>query len=154
MASLYEINAEIESCVDIETGEILDIEKLEKLQIAFDEKVENIALWVKNLNAEAEVIKKEKDSLAARQKVCENKALGLKNYLSSFLNGQKFETPRVSISYRKSESVEVTDVSALDPEFYKVVQPEADKTKIKNAIKNGATLAGAFLVEKQNIQIK
>ena len=154
MASLYEINAEIESCVDIETGEILDIEKLEKLQIAFDEKVENIALWVKNLNAEAEAINKEKDSLAVRQKVCENKALGLKNYLSSFLNGQKFKTARVSISYRKSESVEVTDVSALDPEYYKVVYPEADKTKVKDALKKGVILEGVSLVEKQNIQIR
>ena len=154
MSSLYEINAEIESCVDMETGEILDIEKLEKLQIEFDEKVENIALWVKNLNAEAEAVKKEKDVLAARQKACENKAQGLKNYLSSFLNGQKFKTARVSISYRKSESVEISDVSALDPEYYKVVQPEADKTKIKNAIKNGASLAGVSLIEKQNIQIR
>ena len=154
MKSLYEINAEIEGCVDMETGEILDIEKLEELQIEFDEKVENIALWVKNLNAEAEAVKKEKDVLAARQKACENKAQGLKNYLSSFLNGQKFKTARVSISYRKSESVEISDVSALDPEYYKVVQPEADKTKIKNAIKNGTSLAGVSLIEKQNIQIR
>ena len=154
MSSLYEINAEIESCVDMETGEILDIEKLEKLQIEFNEKVENIALWVKNLNAEAEAVKKEKDALAARQKACENKAQELKKYLSSFLNGQKFKTPRVSISYRKSESVEVLDVSELDPEYYKVVQPEADRTKIKNAIKNGASIAGVSLIEKQNIQIR
>lgn len=154
MKSLYEINAEIENCVDMETGEILDIEKLEKLQIEFDEKVENIALWIKNLNAEAEAVKKEKNALAARQKACENKEQDLRNYLSSFLNGQKFKTARVSISYRKSESVEVSDISALDPEYYKVIQPEADKTKIKNAIKNGMSLAGVSLIEKQNIQIR
>lgn len=154
MASLYEINAAIENCVDMETGEILDIEMLESLQMAFDEKVENIALWIKNLNSEAEAIKKEKDSLSARQKACENKADDLKKYLSSFLNGQRFKTPRVSISYRKSESVDVSDISKLDPEFYKVVQPEADKTKIKNAIKSGMLLQGVALVEKQNIQIR
>lgn len=154
MKSLYEINAEIENCVDMETGEILDIEKLEKLQIEFDEKVENIALWIKNLNAEAEAVKKEKNALAERQKACENKEQDLRNYLSSFLNGQKFKTARVSISYRKSESVEVSDISALDPEYYKVIQPEADKTKIKNAIKNGMSLAGVSLIEKQNIQIR
>ncbi|MBR5584055.1 MAG: siphovirus Gp157 family protein [Lachnospiraceae bacterium] len=154
MASLYEINAAIENCVDMETGEILDIEMLESLQMAFDEKVENIALWIKNLNSEAEAIKKEKDSLSARQKACENKADDLKKYLSSFLNGQRFKTPRVSISYRKSESVDVSDISKLDPEFFKVVQPEADKTKIKNAIKSGMLLQGVALVEKQNIQIR
>lgn len=154
MASLYEINAAIESCVDIETGEILDIEMLENLQMAFDEKVENIALWIKNLNSEAEAIKKEKETLAARQKTCENKVSDLKNYLSSFLNGQKFKTPRVSISYRKSESVVVADISKLDPEFYKVVPPEADKTKVKNALKRGVILEGVSLEEKQNIQIR
>ena len=45
--------------------------KLALCDILFDEKVENIALWIKNLNAEAEAVKKEKNTLAARQKAYE-----------------------------------------------------------------------------------
>ena len=99
--TLYEINEAILNCVDEETGEIIDMEKLDNLQLAFDEKVEGLACWVKELLAEAEAVKKEKDTLANRQKTLENKASSVKNFLSSILNGQKFKTSKVVISYRK-----------------------------------------------------
>ena len=154
MASLYEINEEILNCVDMETGEIIDAERLSQLQIAFDDKVEVIALWIKNLLADAEAIKEEKNKLADRQRVCENKAKRLKEYLSGFLGGQKFSTPRVAISYRRSESVEVQDATELPEEYLKFAEPTVDKTKVKKALKEGIELAGVALVENQNIQIK
>ena len=43
MATLYEINSAILDCVDLDTGEVIDEEKLTKLQLAFDDKVEGIA---------------------------------------------------------------------------------------------------------------
>ena len=154
MANLYEIDAQIMECVDFETGEIIDVERLEALQMEFDSKVEGIALWIKNLVAEAKMVKEEKDSLAARQKACENKAESLKKYLGQALGGEKFKTSKVSISYRKSESVEVEDISLLDDDYLKYKEPEADKTKIKAALKNGLELKGVTLVEKNNIQVK
>ena len=33
MATLYEINRDIMSCIDLESGEIIDYQKLEKLQL-------------------------------------------------------------------------------------------------------------------------
>ena len=56
--TLYEINNAILECVDMETGEIIDSDKLSELQMAFDEKIENVALWIKDLKAESEAIKK------------------------------------------------------------------------------------------------
>lgn len=154
MANLYEIDAQIMECVDFETGEIIDVDRLEALQMEFNSKVEGIALWIKSLVAEAKMVKEEKDNLAARQKACENKAESLKNYLASALGGEKFKTPKVSISYRKSESVEVENISLLDDDYLKFKEPEADKTKIKKALKDGILLDGVTLVEKNNIQIK
>ena len=154
MANLYEIDAQIMECVDFETGEIIDVERLEALQMEFDSKVEGIALWIKSLVAEAKMVKEEKDNLAARQKACENKAESLKKYLASALGGEKFKTSKVSISYRKSKSVEVEDISLLDDDYLKFKEPEADKTKIKKALEEGISLEGVSLVEKNNIQIK
>lgn len=151
---LYEINEEIYKCVDEETGEIIDMEKLVDLQLAFDEKVEGIACWIKELVAEAKAVKEEKDNLAIRQKSLENKAESLKNYLDSFLSGQKFKTPRVTISYRKSTSTEVLDWRELPNEFLKTKDPEPDKNAIKKALQDGVELPGCMLVEKQNICIK
>lgn len=154
MATLYEISNEILNCVDMETGEVIDEGKLSQLQMAFDDKVEGIALWIKDLLSDADAIKAEKDKLADRQRVCENKAKRLKDYLSGFLGGQKFSTPWVAISYIKSESVEVQDVSGLPEEYLKFSAPTADKTKVKKALKDGIKVEGAMLVEKHNIQIK
>lgn len=153
MATLYEIDEEILNCVDMETGEIIDVEKLGQLQLARDDKVEGIALWIKNLLSDADAIKSEEEKLAQRRKANENKAKNLKEYLSKFLNGQKFKTPKVSISYRKSESVEVTDLSKLDDDYLKFAEPTVDKTKVKKALKAGTVLQGVSLVENQNIQI-
>lgn len=154
MATLYEIDEEILNCVDMETGEIIDVEKLGQLQLARDDKVEGIALWIKNLLSDADAIKSEEEKLAQRRKANENKAKNLKEYLSKFLNGQKFRTPKVSISYRKSESVEVTDISKLDDDYLKFAEPTVDKTKVKKALKAGTVLQGVSLVENQNIQIR
>lgn len=154
MATLYEIDEEILNCVDMETGEIIDVERLGQLQLAREDKVEGIALWIKNLLSDADAIKSEEEKLAQRRKANENKAKNLKEYLSKFLNGQKFKTPKVSISYRKSESVEVTDISKLDDGYLKFAEPTVDKTKVKKALKAGTVLQGVSLVENQNIQIR
>ncbi len=152
--NLYEIESAIMDCVDEETGEIIDVEKLSKLQMESDKKVENIALFIKNLLAEATALKVEKDNLAKRQKACENKAESLKQYLSGFLCGEKFKTARVNISYRKSEAVEVSDISKIDDDYLKYSDPTVDKTKLKKALKDGIEIQGAQLVVNQNIQIK
>lgn len=154
MATLYEIDEEILNCVDMETGEIIDVERLGQLQLAREDKVEGIALWIKNLLSDADAIRSEEEKLAQRRKANENKAKNLKEYLSKFLNGQKFKTPKVSISYRKSESVEVTDISKLDDDYLKFAEPTVDKTKVKKALKAGTVLQGVSLVENQNIQIR
>ena len=131
MATLYEIEQAIMDCVDLETGEIIDIEKLDQLQMNRDSKIENIALYIKNLLSDAAGIKAEKENLAQRQKVAENKANSLKKYLSGYLAGQKFSTARVAISFRKSESVNIKDSTAIPKEYLKYKDPEPDKTAIK-----------------------
>lgn len=150
---LYEINEEILKCVDEETGEILDMDRLASLQLAFDEKVEGIACWIKELVAEAKAVKEEKDKLANRQKSLENRAESLKFYLGTYLNGQKFKSPKVTISYGKTVSVEVEDWKQLPEEFLKTKDPEPDKTSIKDALKNGVEIPGCALVENKHLRI-
>lgn len=154
MSSLYQIEEAIMSCVDMETGEIVDCEKLEELQMERDDKIQNIALWVKNLEADVEAYKKEKDSFAEKQKVAENKAKRLKEYLSTYLDGQVFKSTRVNISFRSSEAVNITDVAKIPEQFLKYTEPTADKTAIKKMLKSGFTVDGAELVTNSNIQIK
>lgn len=159
--TLYEINEEIRAAadaayiVDEETGEILEKDQyLDELEALKDVKIENIALYIKNLSAEAAAIKAEKDALAKRQKAAENKAEYLKRYLTGFLSGEKFKSPKVAISWRKTESVQVNDILKLPEEYLRFKDPEPDKTLLKKALKEGKQFEGVDLVEGQNIQIK
>ena len=157
--TIYEIDQAIMECVDLETGEIIDTEQLDKLQMERDTKLENVACWIKDLKAEAEALKNEKQALAERQRVAENKAESLKKWLAYALQGEKFKTPKCAISFRKSEAVEVTDEGLNNlmkehDELLTYKAPEPNKTKIKQAIKDGLSVEGVQLVQNISTIIK
>lgn len=155
MPNLYEINKAIFECVDAETGEIIDIEALDALMMERDEKLENVACYIKNLLADADALKSEKDKLADREKRCRKKADSLTRYLSDNLQGAAFSTAKCEISFRKSEKVEVEDVTLLPAELLRVkTSYESDKDAIKAAIKAGQEINGCKLVENLNLQLK
>lgn len=154
MANLYEINQAIMACIDSETGEIIDVEKLEELQLEREAKIENVALWYKNLLSDAEQYKAEKNAFAEKEQKAKNKAESLKKYLESALAGDNYKSARVNVSYRQSESVVIDDIDILDERFIKFAEPTADKVAIKAALKAGEDVKGVHLEQKSNIQIK
>lgn len=154
MASLYEINEAIMNTIDLETGEIVDLEAFENLQMERTEKLENIALWYKNLQSEAEALKAEEKAFAERRISAESKAKSLKNYLNSALNGQPFKTVKANVSFRKSKSLQIIDESVIPKEYFKTLDPVVSKTDITNDLKNGKEVPGVELKENLNISIK
>ncbi|MBR5583135.1 MAG: siphovirus Gp157 family protein [Lachnospiraceae bacterium] len=157
MATLYELVKEIENFdldIDEETGEILNGDELDALQLEKDTKVENICLWIKNLKADAVAYKAEKESFEKKRKAAERRAEYLQEYIQYILAGEKFKSDRVTVSYRKSEQVECTDLLDVDIDYLRYKEPELDKKKIKDAIKAGIEVKGCQLVERQNLQIR
>jgi hypothetical protein len=159
--TLYQIDAALEALIDPETGELRDYDAYESLAIERDVKLENTALYIKNLEADAEAIKAEEKALADRRRAAENRAAGLRMHLAEALNGERFETPRVAISFRKSEPLEVADpvkfvewATDKHPEYLKWAQPTINKDAVKTALKDGAKIPGAEIVTRQNLQIK
>lgn len=161
--NLYEIDEQITALVDPETGEILDYGAFESLKVERDEKRENIALWIKNLCAEAEAIKAEENALKARRVAIENKANSLKDYLARMLDGTPFKTARVACSFRLSPpAVVINDEKAFihammtsdHDEYLNYQPPTINRTAIKDALKAGIQVDGAELVQKQNLQLK
>lgn len=156
---LYEIDAQIMSLIDPETGEITDYEAFEGLQIEREKKLENTALYIKNLTAEAEAIKAEEKNLADRRKAAEAKAARMTDFLNRALNGEQFKTARCVCSYRKTQSVELDESfvgwamnKADDLLTYK--DPLPNKTKIKEAIKSGRDIVGARIVDGLSFSVK
>ena len=161
---LYEISEELEraitECIDPETGEITDPERIEQLQIDLTEKVRSIGLYIINLRAEIKAIKEQEDKFTAKRKSREKRLDWLLKYIERYADGKPFEFDEFEISYKPSHRVEITDFEAFSrytesrPEFVKVGKIEPDKTAIKSAIENGETVPGADLILKKNIQIK
>ena len=126
--------------------------------MARDEKIENVAMWIKNLNAEAKAIREEEKNLAERRKSAENKSESLEKYLDMILSGEKFSTAKIAISYRKSVAVNIADEETFTktacPSYLTYQPPKIDRKAISEALKSGAVIEGAELVERNNIQIK
>lgn len=155
MANLYEIDQAILDCIDTETGEVLDYERLTGLQMQRDKKVEAVACWIKNLVADAAAYKAEKEAFAEREKAASKKAERLKEWLATALEGQKFSSSRCAVNFRKSETVEVDDVKRIPANLLRVKTTiDPDKTAIKTMLKAGLEIEGCRLVEKINTQVK
>lgn len=154
MANLYEINQAILACVDPETGEIID-DRIGDLMMEREQKLENIALWIKNLQADAQAFKAEKEAFDKRQKAAEKKIVSLMKYLTDNLQGEKFSTTKCAVSFKKSERVDVFN-EALVPKKYlaKKVTLAPDKNAIKELLKAGKRVNGCRLIEHLNPQIK
>ena len=163
MKSLYEIDAELKDVLDeaeaqaVENGGEISLilgMLLDDLHQEREQKIGNICRLYKSLLAESEMVESEYKALKERASATQNKADSLKSYLAKFVQiGENYSDSTSKISWRKSSSVDVFDPGLLTDEFTKV-KIEPDKTKIKEAIKAGVEIAGAKIVENQNIQIK
>lgn len=156
---LYQIDPEIERLLAFEVDENGELpeevfEKIIALNQLKESKIDNLVSYVKSLVAEAEAIRYEREELDKRIKQKKKKVERLKEFLSQFLNFEKFENARHKISFRKSEGVEIISLEDIPLTYFKAQDPVLDKVAIKDALKKGSFVEGAILYEKQNIQIK
>lgn len=163
MAKLYELNEQLESLlmlesgnfVDTATGEILTKEAVDELEMAREEKIEGCLLFVKNMNAEAEMIDAEIKKLEARKKTCENKADWCREYVQNTLKGEKFKTARVAVSYTNRKKVEFTgEIIDVPNEFLRFKEAELNKVAVLAALKEGRAVPGCQLVDNVTMNIK
>lgn len=174
---LYDIYGQLDACwamiadaiegrpvqIDgIDAGEMTEDAAFKKLELALqaiedqeENKALNIACLVKNHQAEADALMAEAQVLLRRHKTAQRTADWLKSYLQQFVQpGRKMKDERAQIGWRWSQVVEVNVEPDSLPGDFRRVKVEADKARIKDALKAGAVVAGCRLVDKQNIQIK
>lgn len=157
--SIYEIDDAITSLVDMETGEIEDEKRFDALRMERTKKIENIGCFYKNLVAEAKAMRDEEANLAQRRKAVENKAERIKNLLVYALKGEKFESPKVRCSYRKSKSVQVDDgfvawAEEHADDLLTFKEPTPNRTAIKASLADGREIEHAEIVTTERLQVK
>ena len=168
--TLYDIDAQIaaldgaaedDMLIDEETGELVSVSQaLDALRMEREEKLENVACWVKNLSAEADAIREEENRLVKRRKAAETKAANLKSWLLAAMTREdgttdKLKTGRVSISVKRNPPSTVVDDELL-PSTYKVakITYQANKELIKRELLSGGEVPGAHLEYGRSVIIK
>ena len=159
---LHEIPAALSGMLDLiqvdeETGEI-EPATLESVQIASEEKIIATAMYIRRLDALNKATKETIQDLQERVRADGKRIEALKWLMTKAMDSLQYtevKSPEVTLRFRKSSSVEITDSESLPKQFLRtktVVEP--DKTAIKNALKAGEKIQGAQLVESRNLQIK
>lgn len=162
--NLYELNEQIQNFVfevDEETGEITNLDDLNSLELTFNEKVENIIKYIKNLTADAEMLKNEENALYERRKSKEKKIDGLKKYLANameFYGKDKVEFASGVASFRKNKVVEISDgfidwAKENATELLSFAEPTANKIKIKEYLQTN-DCEFARIVENKKLGVK
>lgn len=156
---LYELTGNILKLQEmLEAGEINEKiynDTLESLDIG--QKVENICYVIRNLQADADKFKAEKDRIAAKQQTAENGVKRLKESLLNYLqvtNQSKVKSGIFSVGVGSTEKVVVTDESKIPQEFLIEQQPKIDLTGLKKALKKGTHIEGITIENNQHIRIR
>ena len=159
---LYEIDLAMEALVDPETGEVADFEAFEALAMERETKIDNLALWIKDLEAEQAALDAEARKLTERRDTARRKRDRLKDYLQRILQGEKRKTSRYVVSYRHTKAVELTDEAAACSwladhgytDGYINVKTSVSKTAVKALLEKGDQITGAELVERESMTVK
>ncbi|MED5050599.1 siphovirus Gp157 family protein [Anoxybacillus rupiensis] len=148
-AQLMELAEEMESDAIVDT--------LEALQDEIEEKAENIAKLIRNLEADVKVIKEEEQRLADRRRSIESKIVRLKAYLQEQLEVaglQKVKRPTITVAIQSNPpSVEIADEKLIPSEFM-IPQYKVDRKSILERLKNGEIIPGAKLVQGRGVRIR
>ena len=161
--TIYQIRDEMSALVNEETGEIEDFDKFLALSMAEEEKKENMACMIINLLADADKLKAQAKILNDRAKVATNTAERVKGYLAQYLDGQKFESDRVKVSFKKNPpKVKIEDEAKLIDwafehgleDLVSVAEPIISKSALSAYMKAGNDVPYCEMVQDVSMTIK
>jgi len=124
-----------------------------------EESIEKLIKLIKHLEFFIESCKKEEQRIKERRQGAENKIENIKKYLTPFVKEKgKFDVGTFTLSNLVSKSVILSDTEFDFEEnkdyIIQKIELKPDKKKIKEALENGNNIKGAYLIEKDNLQIK
>lgn len=109
------------------------------VDVDLTQKVDNIVKFIKNIEAEADMYKSEKERLEKLQKQKKKQAENLKTYLADTLkaigynhvNKKKVQTTIGTVSFKKNPpALEIVDLSKVPTEFDKPLEREIKKSEL------------------------
>lgn len=157
--NLYTLSANYQQILSlIEDGQEGLEDTLEAVEGAIEDKLENIGKLIKTIDAESAGLKAEETRLADRRKSLEANTKRLKLYAEqSMLDAgiKKSKGQLFTFSIQKNPAaLEVSNDSIIPKEFFTISEPVLNNAALKEALKNGQVIDGAYLVQKESLRIK
>jgi len=165
MANIYEIKNEFNTLWSILEDELVDDEALvgawETATEDLAEKLENCCKYIKNEEAVIAGLKEEEERLNARRKAKENAIKRLKQLMQDAMTAageKKLPCGTFTVSIQNNAPSVVMDeqyVENVPAEYLRLREPEVDKKKILEALKDGKNLDGlAHLQQTASLRIR
>ena len=159
--TLYEIEKQYQEILVIDESDpdMLAAKKqaLDEINESLEIKADNIARFIRNLDADITALKAEEERLAEKRKTLQNKQAWLKEYLFNTLKALNLQSVKAGIftvAIRKNPpSVAVKDQTLIPQEFF-IVEPKLDLRAIAGRLKAGEQVPGAELTQGESLAIR
>ena len=156
--NLYELSLSFQEVQNMDLDPEVMKDTLDSIEEAIENKAENIAKLIRNLQSDVSAYKEEEDRLKTKRQSTENKVKWLKTYLEDNmkLTGKtKFKSGMFNFSIQKNPaSVNITDEKIIPGEFLIPQPPKVDKTSLKEILKRGIEVPGAELKQTEGLRIR
>jgi len=159
MSTLYDLTRDFQKVqAIIEEGREGLQDTLESIDLAIEDKLESIGKVIRNLEAEAKAFKEEEQRLSDRRRSIENNIKHLKQYAENAMivtGDKKVKAGLFTFSIQKNPpSVQVYNETVIPKNYFITPEPKIDKTKIKDALKNGESVAGVEMKQSESLRIR
>lgn len=165
MASIYELSEEVLTLWALmESGELDDEMLIGAMECSQEElhiKIESYCKWIKNMESDIAGLKAEEERLKDKRKTMENTIDRAKKAMKAAMEvsgEKKIKGDLFTISIQANPESVVLDeqyIENIPPEYLKVKDPELDKAKLKEDLKNGVNLDGiAHLEQNYGLRIR
>lgn len=168
-ASIYELTGMHHDLMELLYDDEVDQNKLiamiEEVEETIEDKADNYAKIIKNIESDKDAILKEEERLKQRRTTIENNVKWLKQSLEGamrFCGKTKFKTALFSFNIQKnapSASIENPEEFILwagnnREEFVRYKDPEINKSELLIALKDGEYIPGAELKRTESLRIR
>lgn len=159
MATLFEMAPEVKFLYDLLSNEEIDAKTFEDTfeGTGADQKLEGYVYVQKQLEADLEMFKKEKDRLKRRMLTINNNIEKMKKNVLEFMQFtgiSSVDAGTFKVRIGRSEKVVVNNVDDLPERFLMPQRPKINIAEIRKELKSGQTVSGATLEENKFLVIR
>lgn len=156
--NLYELSQNYLAVQDMDLEPETLKDTLDSIEDAIEDKAENIAKWIRNLEADKKAFEEEEKRFKGKKQAADNRIKSLKLYLEDNmrLTGKtKFKAGFFSFAIQNNPpSVEVFDEALIPKQFLIEQPPKIDLAGIKELLKAGEEVPGAELKHSSGLRIR